>query len=192
MKDAERRRDRMNRRLMLCTTASGLAACASPQPADFGYAGSYDPYYLALRTADRNLSDLSRYRGRPADAARALAQFEFILAEMQDQVALVTMPAAAQPLLVSAQREVRSTLAIADGTPPRSVSAALRRFAAAADAGQQEVAMQALGQAFFTLGPQQTYEVLNNLPPMRALESVSSDLARAADTMQGYARLGVL
>lgn len=169
--------------------ALGLAlaagACA-PKPPDFAYAGSYDPLYYAMTTAQRNLSSLSEYRGRPVGAARACAQFFFIVAELNDQVASVQMPDSEAALFQAAYREMRGALGVAPGADPRAVSSALRRFANAQSAGQGEQAMQALTQPFFTLGPQGTLAVLSNLPPMRTVESASYGLTRAAGTMADF------
>lgn len=153
-----------------------LAGCARGQP-DFAYARSSDPLYGALLTARENLSDLSRYRDRPAQAARAFGQYEFITAELQDRPDFVVLPAGVQPQLDRGGKELRDTLGITPGTPPREVAAALDRFAAALDAGRRQEAMRALSQPFFTRGPQDTFETLNNPPPMPEVEAAASSLA---------------
>jgi len=176
----------VNRRGLLgAALAAGLAlARCAPRPPDFSYATSYDPLYQALLLAQRNLSRLSEYRGRPAGAAAALAQFLFIEAELQDDDAAIALPPAAQGLVPAADREVRTVLGLPPGTPPRPPSTALRRFAARWAAGDRQGAVAALDRPFFTLGPQATLAVLQDLPPMPALESLSYQLSRAAGTMQ--------
>lgn len=160
-----------------------FGACA-PKPPDFSYGTSYDPLYYALSSAQRNLSSLSEYRGKPDAAAMAMAQFLFIQAELQDEDAAIGMPGAAWGLIPAAHREVTSGLGLADGVPPRAASSALRRFARAWAAGDRQAALQALNRPYFTLGPQGTLAVLQNLPRMPALESLSYQLTRAAGTMQ--------
>ena len=166
----------MHRRALMGSLPLATSACAAGQ-SDFGYARSNDPLYAALATAPENLSNMAEYRGRPAQAARALAQFEFIIAEIQDKPDRVALPAGVQPQLDAGQQEVRSTLGVAPDTPPRQVAAALDRFASALDGGQRQEAMQALSQPFFAKGPQSTFEVLNNIPPMLALEAAAPSLA---------------
>src|SRR3954447_3301443 len=166
----------MDRRMLLGTLLLAVPACAPGQP-DFGYATSNDPFYVALTTAYENLSNMAEYRGRPAQAARALGQFEFVTVELQDKPDLVVLPAGVQPQLDSGQQELQTVLGISSGTPPRQVAAALNRFAAAHEAGQRQDAMQALAQPFFTRGPQGTFDALNNLPPMPALQAAASSLA---------------
>lgn len=160
-----------------------VGACAT-QPPDFRYATSQDPLYAALSAAERNLSSLAEYRGKPDAAAMAMAQFLFIQAELQDEDAAIGLPAAAWGLLPAADREVRSGLGLAEGVPPRAASSALRRFARAWAAGDRQAALQALDRPFFTLGPQGTLAVLQALPRMPALESLSYQLTRAAGTLQ--------
>jgi hypothetical protein len=166
----------MDRRLLLGILLLVMQACSPGQP-DFGYAKSNDPFYSALTAARENLSNMAEYRGRPAQAARALGQFEFITAELQDKPDLVVLPASVQPQLDSGQQELRTTLGIASGTPPRQVAAALNRFATALEAGQRQDAMHALAQPFFTRGPEGTFDALDNLPPMPAVETAASSLA---------------
>jgi hypothetical protein len=166
----------MDRRLLLATLLIAMQACAPRQP-NSDYAKSNDSFYTALTTARENLSNMAEYRGRPAQAARVLGQFEFITAELEDKPDRIVLPASVQPQLDSGQQEIRTTLGIASDTPPRQVAAALNRFAAAFDAGQQQDAIQALAQPFFTRGPQGTYDTLNNLPPLPAVETAASSLA---------------
>jgi hypothetical protein len=163
-----------------------LAAGCAPRPPDFSYAGSYDPLYFAMSSAQRNLSDMSQYRGRPVAAARACAQFFFIVAELNDQVASVQMPESEASLFQAAYDEMRRALGVPQGSDPRAVSSALRRFASAQSAGQGDLAMRALTQPFFTLGPQGTLAVLSNLPPMGTVESASYGLTRASGTMADF------
>lgn len=166
----------MHRRLLLGVLLLAIAGCARGQP-DFAYARSADPLYGALLTARENLSNLSGYRGRPARAARAFGQYEFITAELQNKSDFIVLPAGVQPQLDLGGQELRGALGVAPGTPPREVAAALDRFAAALDAGQRQEAMDALSQPFFTRGPQGTFEALNNPPPMPAVEAAAASLA---------------
>lgn len=171
------------RRAAAALLVLGLAACAA-KPPDFSYATSYDPLYAALSSAQRNLSRLSEYQGKPAGAAAALAQFLFIEAELQDEDAVISLPPAAGGLVPAADREVRQALGLAPGAPARPASSALRRFALAWSQGQQQAALAALNRPYFTLGPQGTLAVLQALPSMPALEGLSYQLSRAAGTMQ--------
>lgn len=174
------------RALAFALGATGLAACAPPGPPRFGYARAGDPFYAALTTAERKMTDLARYRGQPAQAARALGQFLFILAEWNDGVAAISMPNAAMGTVQGGYGEIVSALGLAPNTPPRAASHALRRFANAFDAGQREAALQALAQPFFTRGPQATLAVLENLPPLPAVESAAYAFNQAAATMGDF------
>jgi hypothetical protein len=161
-----------------------LAAACAPRPPDFSYATSYDPLYYALSSAQRNLSSLSEYQGKPDAAALAMAQFLFIQAELQDQDVAIGMPSAAWGLLPAADREVMAGLGLAPGASPRQVASALRRFARAWAAGNQPAALRALDRPYFTRGPDGTLAVLRALPRMAALENLSFELTRAAGNME--------
>jgi hypothetical protein len=177
----------MSRRLLLAAllAASALEACA-PKPPDFNYTGSYEPIYYAMTTAQQNLSSLAQYRGKPAQAARALAQYEFIIQELSDEVVTVSFPPASQPLIAQGHQEILDVLGIAPFTPPRSISIGLRRFANATQNGNPAGAQAALAQPFFTRGPQATAATLGNLPPMPAVESASYAFTRGAATMGNF------
>jgi hypothetical protein len=170
----------MRRRLLALLPLAGLAACAT-QPPDFSQSGTVSG---AFATAERNLGDMSRYRGNPADAARACAQFLTIIAALQSgNTMTVVLPQAAVPLLQEADREVRDALGIPRGTDPTRAAMALRAAADALDAGNRAGAAAALSDPAFTLGPQRTLEVLGNLPRMPAVESVAPQIARATATL---------
>jgi hypothetical protein len=153
-----------------------LLACTPSQPG-FNSAGSSDQLYADLMKAREGLLNLSEYRDRPAQAARALGQFELVSAELQEHPDLIALPSEASLQLEAGQQELRAALGIALDTPPRDVSAALSGFATAQEAGQQKAAMQALEQPFFTGGPQATFATLSNLPPLPAVEQAASALA---------------
>lgn len=162
-----------------------VAAC-SPQPPDFSYIRSYDPLYYALSSAQRNLQDLSQYRGRPAQAALALGQYEFIVAEMNDRVANLNLSLSEAALVTAGQREIRTALGMPANASARSASAALRRFAYATGIGDTVGARQALSDPVFTFGPQRTLAVLTDLPSLYAVESAAASLTRAAGNMSDF------
>jgi hypothetical protein len=166
----------MERRGLIAALLLVASACA-PGRSDFGYTTSNDPFYAALTTVRENLSDLSQYRGRPAEAARAFAQYEFVTAELQDKPDRVLLPEGVEPQVDSGHQQLRTTLGVAPDAPPRGVAAALNRFAAALDAGRRQEAMQELSQPFFTRGPQGTFDVLNRVPAMPAVQTAAANLA---------------
>jgi hypothetical protein len=163
-----------------------LAVGCAPKPPDFGYTNSYEPLYFALTTAQRNLSNLSEYQGRPVGGARAPAPGLLKGGGGYDQVASVQMPTSEASLFQSAYDDLRRALGVPRGADPRAVSSALRRFANAQAAGQPDQALRALGEPFFTLGPQGTLAALTNLPPLRTVESASYGLTRAASSMGDF------
>jgi len=178
----------MTRRAMLAALLLPVAATAcAPQPPDFSYAGTGDPLYVAMTTAQRNLTDLGRYRGQPALAALALGQYEFIMAELMDRVANPNLTDAQYALIRGGQAEIRRTLGMPSDAAARQVSNALRRFAFAVRAGDRAGAMRALSDPAFTFGAERTLQILTNLPPLYAVESAASTFNSAAGNLSDNA-----
>ncbi|MBR0650047.1 hypothetical protein GXW78_10270 [Roseomonas terrae] len=179
----------MNRRAILglvgCFVA--LAGCAS-QPPDFSFGGAgFQPANtrLNLAYAERNFGDMSLYRGKPAEAAAALAQFEAAVAGMRDPATSIALPVRYGPQVAAAIREEREALGIPLTVLPNQVSAALAAAVGPLRSGDQAAIRTALSNPVFTLGPDQTLARLSNLPRMWTLESIAPILTRAAGTESG-------
>ena len=170
----------MRRRHALALLAlSGFAACA-PKPPDFGYAGSGAPLWNALNTSQRNFSDLSQYAGNPIGAARALAQYEYILDRIGGGGDGAGIPLASQGVIQGGDGEIRRALGIAPDTGFGQLSRALQGYADLAANGQTQAALAALGAPPFTRGGPATLATLTNLPHMPSVQNASYALQRAA------------
>ncbi|MBR0681396.1 hypothetical protein GXW74_12945 [Roseomonas eburnea] len=171
----------MRRRVLL-----GLllpAGCGPQQPPDFSYGGAgFQPANarLNLAYAERNLGDMSRYRGKPAEAAAALAQFEAAIDGMRRPDSEIRFQMTRYEMLLSAIREVRGAVGIPMEVQPSVAAQALADAVGPLTRGDAAAIRRALSNPIFTLGPDATFARLTNLPPLPALESVAPALTFAA------------
>ncbi len=163
---------------LLAALALLLAGC-SADPVGNYLGGVGDNVRGAAIYAPQTLGDTSQYRGRPAEAALAAAQLEFLTSEVQDnpRIAPSINPALLSKLLV-AQAEMRQALAIAPQADATLVLTQLRRAAAALHAGSQAGAEAALSGPAFTAGPLVTLARLGNLPRLPRVSEAAGAAAQ--------------
>ena len=172
----------MTKRLCALALALLLGACAA-DPVGSYLGGAGDNVRGAALYAPETLGDTSRYQGHPAEAALAAAQLEFLTSEVQDnpRYSVSVNPALVSKLVV-AQAEMRQALAIAPQADARLVLLALRRAAAALQAGSQAQAEAALSSPAFPAGPMVTLARLGSLP---RLPRVAEAAGAAAQDFMG-------
>lgn len=140
-----------------------LAACAgapAPEPVpDRPSAGVSDPAHQAVLVAAYAFGDTRRLAGRPADAARAAADVEWLAVALPQDFRWT----GASPLLFGQLRAARAELRAALGIPPDAPAAAVtQRLHAAArllDEGRRD-------EAAATLGGEAALDRLASLPPL--------------------------
>lgn len=154
-----------------------LLGCSS-MPGTPWLGGLGDPVRGAALRAPSTLGDTSRWAGRPAEAAEAAAELEFLASEFETnpRYAPEVNPAVTQQLNAG-RREMREFLGIAPSAPPDLVRAGLRRAAAALRAGSRAGAEAALSGPAFAYGPPAT---LGRLASMPRLPRVSEAAGAAA------------
>ena len=167
---------RLTRRLL---PACLLAACAGEavQPPLAGGIG-FDAAVPAILNTSAAFAERSRLRGRPASAARAVAQIEYLAVELQ-RVRWVGFDPLVAPEMLAARQEVRGVLGIAPDTLPQAVIDALTATATAIDTGQAPAA--ALAGPVFGLGPSATLARLADLPDLPRTQQAT---ARALAALQ--------
>ena len=173
--------------MMLGALAAALGACAS-QPPDFSYGGAgFQPgnVRLNLAYAERNLGDMTQYRGKPAEAAAALAQFEAAVAGMRDPATSIALPMRYGSQVAAAVREEREAIGISLHVLPNQAAAALAAAVAPLQGGDQAAIRAALSNPVCSLGPDETLARLTNLPRMWMIESLAPILTRAAGSESG-------
>jgi hypothetical protein len=147
-----------------------LAACAAQPPADTArlprdaVVGAGDPARGAVFTTNAVFAERSPAAGRPADAARAIAQMEYLAVELPQYNNLSFPSATLQPDLLAARREWRNALDIAPEAPAQPVINALFAASRALEAGQAEAAAAALPRDIFRKGGAATVSQLSALP----------------------------
>jgi hypothetical protein len=171
-------------RALLAAAATALAACAR-DPAQSYLWGIGDPVRGAALNAPRMLGDTAQYAGRPAEAARALVQLEFLADAFADDPRYAPE---VQPTVLfqlrQARAEAREAIGVAPDAPPEVVIEALRRAAAALDAGSEARAEAALAaRDVFTLGPRATLARLGALPPLPRTRIAAGAVAAELDRL---------
>ncbi len=169
----------------------GLAACvpapgsgpAAPSAANWSAAlppdsvwGAGDPARAAVFRSAHAFSQPATYAGHPADAARAIADVEFLSIELTGP-RWTGMPLAATQL-AGARAEWRSALGIAPGAPPQAVIDSLYNVRRALAGGQPELAPVALSPAIFSPGGTATLQRLAALPPLPRTAAAASNAER--------------
>jgi hypothetical protein len=159
-----------------------IAGCTTDLAADYLF-GIGDPVRGAALYAPHTLGDTSRWAGRPADAAIATTQLEFLARELatHPRYAAEVSPAVLQQVQM-ARGEMRGYLGIAPTADPEVVILGLRRAAEALRSSSPARAEAALTSPAFTAGPAATLGRLARMPRLPrtgdAAGAVSNDIAR--------------
>jgi hypothetical protein len=166
--------------LLLFLAAVG---CAADPSADYLW-GLGDPVRGAALYAPRNLGDTSRWAGRPAEAAVAVEQLEFLASEMatNPRYAPVVNPAVLQTLQ-RARTEMRGYLGIPASADPQTVIESMRRAAAALRAGSQARAEAALSGPAFPDGPASILARLSSMPSLPRTSEAAGMVAAEIDRL---------
>lgn len=156
------------------------AAPGTPWLGGFG-----DPVRGAALRAPVTLGDTSRWAGRPAEAAEAAAELEFLANEFatNPRYAPEVNPAVTQQL-DAARREMRGFLGIAPDAPPDLVRAGLRRAAAALRDGSRAGAEAALSSPVFAYGPSATLGRLASMPRLPRVAEAAGGVAAEVDRLE--------
>ena len=130
------------------------------------------------------LGDTGRWAGRPAEAAEAAAELEFLADAFatDPRYAPEANPAALQELQAG-RREMRAFLGIAPDAPPDLVRAGLRRAAAALSRGSQAAAEAALSGPAFSYGPAATLGRLASMPRLPRVADAAGAAASETDRL---------
>jgi hypothetical protein len=161
-----------------------LAGC-SAAPGTPWLGGLGDPVRGAAIRAPSTLGDTSRWAGRPAEAAEAAAELEFLANEFatNPRYAPEANPAVLHQL-EAARQEMRSFLGVAPDAPTELVRAGLRRAAAALRAGSRASAEAALSGPAFAYGPSATLGRLASMPRLPRTAEAAGGVAAEIDRLE--------
>ncbi|UPY38587.1 hypothetical protein [Sediminicoccus sp. KRV36] len=168
-----------------------LAACASTPPVDTARLprdatiGAGDPARGAVFSTNSVFSERHPAAGRPADAARAIAQMEFLAVDLPQNNNLTAASSTLVPDLATARREWRGVLDIAPDAPAQPVINALFAASRALDAGQPDAAASALPSTLFRKGGTATLTQLAALPRMPSTASAAATAQQSLQAVTG-------
>lgn len=167
-----------------------LGACAA-QPQQTASLGTGDPGTLALaaNTAINEtafaFAQQSRLAGRPGEAARAIAQAEFLAVDFTTNQRWTRASPLVAVNLTAARREWRMALGIAESVPPQAVIDALldtHMGLANSDRGR---ALASLPASVFPAGSAATLARLGALPPLPVTARATAFAAQESTRMEG-------
>lgn len=182
---------------LLATLALGLLAGCTPPVADPRAHGAVvlpsdaipgfgEPMRTAVNNTAHALNMPAALAGRPADAARAIAQYEYLAAELP----YLPRGRSFNPLvglsLAEGLAELRPAAGIAPDAPSQPVVVALFAAARAIEAGDQAAAERLLSAPVFPAGGAATLQRLASLPALP--RSGSAALAAATELARQDAR----
>jgi hypothetical protein len=158
-----------------------LAACA-PIPASErapylppGVFGVYQDNDIgAINTASWVFASPTNSRGNPAEAARAVVAMEYLPQELAENPRWVGMDASVKYRMALARDEVRQVLGIRPDAPPQLVVNAMLSLFTDLQVDNRPGVMQVLTSGLFMLPPEQTLQVLANLPYLQEANLATS------------------
>ena len=174
--------------------ALGLAACAAqpPQPSarlpHDAVIGAGDPLRSAAATTSTAFSSPARLAGQPEQAARAVAQMEFLTVEMQTDPRFMGATSMSPAGFAQARDEWRRALGIPAGLPPQPVIDSLYASARALSLGQTEAAAAALPPNVFPQGGAATLSRLAALPALPLTNRMAVEVTNTVRRQDGHDR----
>jgi hypothetical protein len=172
----------MIRRTVIIGLLAASACAPSQPPATMPGAG---PGSVTVDPIRRALQDAGSYFRRPepnkpAEAARAIANLEFLATNVPSDPRWQSSPATALTQLVQARNEARSALDISSSAPPQAVINGLLATATALDANDRAAVARALPRDIFRAGPEGTVQRLSRPPMIRSAGAALAGLAGAS------------
>ncbi|MCB4822914.1 hypothetical protein [Roseicella aerolata] len=129
--------------------------------------GTADPVRGAIEALAPAFADRGRaLAGRPAEAAQAAAQLEYVTTAIPRDQRYAPIPEPVRRELLLAREEMRDALGVAEDAPPERVVPALLTAAAALRAGNAARAAAALPAPLFRPGGQRSVARLGDLGPL--------------------------
>jgi len=166
------------RALLVCLS---IASCAAVQRTDtaqlppFFYGALIDNDIGAINEASWALGSPDRTRGDPVEALRAAVAVEYLAGELNTAPRWVAMSPIGKMQMLQARAEFRHVLGIKPDAPSQLVVNAEIWVMWDVERGDVVAAQQELAGPIFTLPPQQTMQVLNNLPILPAARAATAE-----------------
>jgi hypothetical protein len=148
-----------------------LAACGSlPASRDTPYLppGVYGVYedndIGAINQSSWAFATPTNTRGNPIEAAKAVVALEYLTGELKENPRWVSMDDSIKYRMGLARNQLRAIVGIHPDAPPQVVVNTLLALSLDLQTGNMPAAMQVLTAPVFINPPQQTLQILSNLP----------------------------
>lgn len=176
--------------LLLAAAACAQVTQPPPPPPPDLVAGAAEPTRAAIMAAAAAFADRGEHlAGRPAAAAQAAAQLEFIVEDLPRNPRWAAMPDSIRLELLLARSELRDALGVAEAAAPDAVIEALLRAARALRAGDRQAAAAALPAPLFRPGGARSVARLGELGPLPQVANATALAARTAEQLDIEGRL---
>ena len=164
----------MNRRVLPLLALALFPVACTPTPlpshafllsaAPFG--SNQDPQTAALEFGSWTLSREANSRNNPIGGARAIAAVDYLAGDLYANPRWEFIDPLIKLQMLQGRAEVRQAIGIQPNAPSQQVVDALLAVSSALAVGNGPATMASLQSPVFTLPPQQTYQLLANLPPL--------------------------
>jgi hypothetical protein len=167
--------------ILLCLSAIGCTAPAPPPqsvqlpPSVYGIYQDND--IGAINQSSWALAAPARTQDNPVDAAMAVLAVDYLSDELRVNPRWLQVSPFTKQHMVEARADIRRVVGILPDAPPQLVANALLRTISELQTGNQAAVMQALGSSVFTLPPEQTLQILTDLPYIRSANIATSEAA---------------
>jgi len=183
-------------RLLPILVALAVAGCDLPPPPPSAslpfdaVVGAGDPLRTAVSNTSNAFSSPRQLAGRPAQAAQAIAQMEFLATELPDNPRFTNTAATVGPQMIRARQEWRTALGIPADVPAQPVIDSLYAASRSLRNGQTGAAAAALPTSVFPQGGETALLRLASLPslPMTNQAAVGAQEALRKHEAMGIGR----
>ena len=180
------------RRAAVLAFVALLAGCglATPPPDTArlpagAFGGLGDPDVGAMNLSQWAFADPGRTRGNPVDAARAVAAVDYLGGELTTSPRWTYMDPITQQQMLQARAAVRQVVGVAPGAPSQAVVNTQLAFAGAYEAGNRPAALAALQAPIYQHPPDQTLQILANLPYVQVANVATQHAAQQQTPPEG-------
>ena len=167
--------------VLLCLLASGCAAIPPrQQPAELppGVYGIYqDNDVGAINQSSWALAAPSRTLNNPVDATKAVLAVDYLADELPVNPRWLQISPITKQHMVEARSDTRRVVGIAPNAPSQLVADALLQTISGLQTSDRTTVMSALALPVFVRPPEQTLQVLTNLPYIRSANIATSEAA---------------
>jgi hypothetical protein len=123
------------------------------------------------------LAESSRLRGNPVEAIKAVLAVDYLSDELTANPRWLLISSFAKLHMLEARADIRRLMGIAPTAPSQLVANALLQTLAALQSGDPAAVRFALAQPVFTLPPDQTLQLLTDMPYVRSANIATSEAA---------------